>query len=154
YHAIAPTGGAEYQIERLLDTLVATHKYDIDYLAHFIVPGTPHGYRVVRVGHGRQVSRFGFWLDAVPLYRTLREIRPDVIYQRIACGYTGIAAYYAVKSGARLIWHVSSDTDVTPHRSALYGRNVIQSFVEKQCIEYGIRHANSIVVQTEHQADE
>jgi glycosyltransferase involved in cell wall biosynthesis len=154
YHAIAPTGGAEYQIERLLDTLVGTHKYDIDYLAHFIVPGTPHGYRVVRIGRGRQVSRFGFWLDAVPLYRALREIRPDVIYQRIACGYTGVAAYYAVRNGARLIWHVSSDTDVTPHRSALYGRNVIQSFVEKQCIEYGIRHANSIVVQTEHQADE
>jgi glycosyltransferase involved in cell wall biosynthesis len=90
-------------------------------------------------------------MDAVPLYRALREIQPDVIYQRIACGYTGIAAHYARRHGARFIWHVSSDTDVIPER-VRGGSNFVRRYLEKRCIEYGIRHAHQIVAQTETQA--
>jgi glycosyltransferase involved in cell wall biosynthesis len=147
-------GGAEQQIEYLLDALVETRRHDIYFLAHVIGTDTgTSGYRVVRIGRGRQVDRFGYWLDALPLYRALRVIGPDVIYQRVGCGYTGIAAYYARRNGARLIWHVAHDTDVTPGNSFLYGRNVLKYFMEKHCIEYGLRRADSIVVQTERQAD-
>jgi glycosyltransferase involved in cell wall biosynthesis len=90
-------------------------------------------------------------MDAVPLYRALRKVRPDVIYQRVACGYTGVAAHYARRHGARLIWHVSSDTDVKPE-TVLGAHNSIRRFLEKRSIEYGIRHAHHIVAQTETQA--
>jgi glycosyltransferase involved in cell wall biosynthesis len=153
-HSRPAIGGAEQQIECLLNSLVETRRHDIYFLAHLIGtdPGS-NGYRVVRIGRSRQVARFGYWIDAVPLYRALREIRPEVIYQRVGCGYTGIAAYYARRNGARLIWHVAHDTDVTPGNSLLYGRNVLQYFIEKHCIEYGLRRADSIVVQTERQAE-
>jgi glycosyltransferase involved in cell wall biosynthesis len=153
HHSRPVVGGAEQQIEYLLDALVETRWHDIYFLAHVIGTDTgSHGYQVVRIGRGRQVDRFGYWLDAIPLYRALRAIRPEVIYQRVGGGYTGIAAYYARKNGARLIWHVAHDTDVTPGNSLLYG-NVLKSFTERRCIEYGIRHADSIVVQTECQAE-
>src|SRR5512138_58983 len=93
-HARPAIGGAEQQIECLLDALIETRRHDIYFLAHDIGTDTGStGYRVVPIGRGRQVDRFGYWLDAIPLYRALREIRPDVIYQRVGCGYTGIAAY-------------------------------------------------------------
>ena len=85
-----------------------------------------------------------------PLYRALREIRPDVIYQRVACGYTGIAAYYARRHAARFIWHVSSDTDVISQRLR-DEPNPVRRYLEKRSVEYGIRHASQIVVQTETQ---
>ncbi len=53
-----------------------------------------------------------------------------------------------------MIWHVASDADVSPRSTVFYGRNVVQYYMEKRCITYGIRHADSIVVQTEHQADQ
>jgi glycosyltransferase involved in cell wall biosynthesis len=87
----------------------------------------------------------------LPLYRALREIRPDVIYQRIACGYTGITAHYARRHGARLIWHVSSDTDVIRERLR-GGSNALRRYLEKLSIEYGIRHAHHVVVQSDAQA--
>jgi glycosyltransferase involved in cell wall biosynthesis len=97
------------------------------------------------------VRPFGYLADAFPLYQALREIRPDVIYQRVACGYTGVAAHYARRHGTRLIWHVSSDTDVMPERLR-GGSNAIRRYLEKRSLEYGIRHAHDIVVQSESQA--
>jgi glycosyltransferase involved in cell wall biosynthesis len=97
------------------------------------------------------VPRLGYLVDSLQLYSALREIRPDVIYQRVACGYTGIAAGYARQHGARLIWHVSSDTDVNPERLR-GGSNPIRRYLEKRSIEYGIRHANHLIAQTEAQA--
>jgi glycosyltransferase involved in cell wall biosynthesis len=147
------TGGAEYQMECLLRVLLEMRRHDVYYLAHRVpLDSEPDGYRVVKIGRGNQVARFGYWMEAVPLYRALRKIRPDVIYQRVACGYTGVAAYYARNNRARLIWHVAHDTDVMPEGNLFYGRNVVQRVIEKRFIEYGIRHAHNIVVQTERQA--
>jgi glycosyltransferase involved in cell wall biosynthesis len=137
----------------LLGVLREMRRHDLYYLAHRVpLDSEQDGYRVVKIGRGNQVGRFGYWMEAVPLYRALRKIRPDVIYQRVACGYTGVAAYYARKNRARLIWHVAHDTDVMPENNLFHGRNVVQRLVEKRFIEYGIRHAHHIVVQTERQA--
>jgi len=32
-------------------------------------------------------------MDLLPLYRALRQIQPQVIYQRVGCGYTVSARY-------------------------------------------------------------
>ncbi len=137
-HASTFMGGAEYQISCLLDTLVPTGRYEIHYLAAWASTDfQPHGYRIVPVGKGS-----GDATIRVPhahlcrVLRLLKEIEPDVIYQRVACGYTGLAAYYARRHAARLIWHVSSDSDVTPG-TVDAGRNPVRRVLEKRSIEYG-----------------
>jgi len=145
-------GGAEYQIECLLQTLIAQQRYEIYYLAAVVSGTEAHAdYRVVRIGRSPRMPRFGYVTHTRALYRTLAELAPDVIYQRVGCGYTGIAAHFAQRHGTKLVWHVSSDTDVTPEKS-LDGRNPIRRFLEKRCVEYGIRRASCIVTQTQHQA--
>ena len=151
-HPSTLMGGAEYQINCLLDTLAPTGRYEIYYLAAWASTDLqPHGYRVVPVGRGDGMPRFGFLMHAKPLLRILKQIGPDVIYQRVACAYTGLAAFYARRHGTRLIWHVSSDSDVTPG-SRDTGRNRVRRVLEKRSIEFGIRHASHIVTQTTGQA--
>jgi glycosyltransferase involved in cell wall biosynthesis len=89
-------------------------------------------------------------MDTPSLYRTLREIDPCLIYQRVACSHTGICAFYSQRHSVPLLWHVAHDTDVT--RETLDpARNFVRLHLEKWAIEYGLKHATRIVVQTRHQ---
>ena len=97
------------------------------------------------------MPRFGYSSDALSLSGILRGLRPDVIYQRVGCAYTGIAAHYARRSGARLVWHVSSDADLD-RRVRQAEKNFIRNRLEASALSYGIRHADRIVVQTRQQA--
>lgn len=151
-HWEAVRGGAQYQIDCLLKALIPLQQFEIYYLARRIKEGwQPSGYRVVRIGKKSSVPRLGYWVDARSLSRTLRELRPQVIYQRVGCGYTGICAYYARHHQARLIWHVAHDSDVMPD-TYLEDDGFVRRRLEKLSIEYGIRNAHDIVVQSEHQA--
>lgn len=145
-------GGAEYQISCLIDVLGASGRFDIAYLARHTEPGLPlRNYKVVKIGGSDEVPKFGYLTDALPLYRALQKIQPQVIYQRVACGYTGVCAYYARRHGARLLWHVAHESDVMPD-SAVYGRNPVRRFLEKRSVEYAITRASHIVTQTQDQA--
>lgn len=145
-------GGAEYQISCLIRHLSSTGQFEIFYLARHIVEDMPTpGYSVVKIGTGSNVPRFGYMVDAIPLYKALKQIKPDVIYQRVGCAYTGIAAFYAKKHDIPMFWHVAHDTDVTPG-NAFYGRNPIRRVLEKKAVEYGLRHATGIITQTASQA--
>lgn len=146
-------GGAEQQIALLIEALIRADHFDIYYLTRHVHEPMPHrSYRVVPVGDGGRVPAFGYITDFAPLYGALRRIGPEVIYQRVACGYTGICALYARRHRARLIWHVAHDTDVTPATLDV-GRNVLRRRLEKWSVEYGLRHADRIVVQTQHQRE-
>jgi glycosyltransferase involved in cell wall biosynthesis len=148
----AQRGGAEYQMQCLIDALAQTGRYEISYLArHTDSQGDEQRYRIVNVAGPASLWRFGYAMDALPLYRSLQALRPDVIYQRVACGHTGIAAVYARKHGARLIWHVAHDTDLVPGQR-LDGRNPLRRFIEERVLEYGIRRASHIITQTHQQA--
>ena len=151
-HSATHSGGAEYQIERLVDVLNSTGRYEIYYL-NSVSDGDDSSdrYRVVRVGSDPRPPRFGYLCQALPLYKALEEIQPHAIYQRVACGYTGVCAYYAQRHGANLVWHVAHDSDVSPDMS-LDGRNPVRRFLEKRSVEYGIRRASRIVTQTTDQA--
>jgi glycosyltransferase involved in cell wall biosynthesis len=151
-HSAAHTGGAEYQIDRFIDVLSSMQRYEIYYLSSLVADDSrSERYQVVRVGKESRPPRFGYMSVALPLYRALQQIRPSAIYQRVACGFTGVCAYYARKHRAKLVWHVAHDSDVTP-RMSLDGRNPVRSFLEKRSVEYGIRRANCIVTQTTDQA--
>jgi glycosyltransferase involved in cell wall biosynthesis len=148
---MAFSGGAQMQIACLLDALLPLHRHEIYYVARRVAKDfRPVDYQIMAVP-GNSIRRLGYIADAVPLYRLLREIRPDVIYQRVACGYTGIAAYYARRHGARMLWHISSDTDVIPQQLR-GGSNFLRRYLEKRSIEYGLRYAGHIVAQTQSQA--
>jgi glycosyltransferase involved in cell wall biosynthesis len=149
-------GGAEYQIGCLLDVLIPAQRCEVFYLAHHVEPAADRdGCTVVKIGQGNRVPRLGYVADVLPLYRALRHIGPDVIYQRVACGYTGISAWYARRNHIRSVWHVAHDTDVMPasrNADPAPDRNPLRRWLEKTCVEYGARHAGKVVTQTEHQA--
>jgi glycosyltransferase involved in cell wall biosynthesis len=146
-------GGAEYQIACLIDALIPLLQYDIYYLARHVPEDcSTAGYRVIRIGTGDRAPRLGYLMDAVPLYRALREIAPDVIYQRVAGGYTGICAYYAKRHHIPLVWHVAHDSDVMP-QTLSEGRNPLRPYLEKRSIEYAIPRASCIVVQKVEQQE-
>lgn len=145
-------GGAEYQIKCIIDELSKTGEFEFYYLAHHIEPDLPtNGYTAVQIGEPGDMPKIGYMADVLCLYRQLKALKPDVVYQRVACGYTGIAAYYAKKNNIPMIWHVAHDTDVTPG-SAIYGRHPVRRFLEKRSVEYGIRNASGIITQTDSQA--
>lgn len=144
-------GGAEFQISLLTAALHQADRFDVYYLARHVAADIgPQGYTVVRIGHSGKIPRLGYVMDFVPLYRALRAIKPQVIYQRVAGGYTGICAFYARRHRARMIWHVAHTTDVTP-QTLDTGRNVVRRRLEKCSVEYAIRRADRIVVQTQDQ---
>lgn len=87
------------------------------------------------------------FLDSISLFRKLKEIRPDIIYQRIGCAYTGICAYYAKVSGCKMIWHVSSDSNTNPSKLT-FNRRIIINFIDRKFFEYGVHHAHHIFAQT------
>jgi glycosyltransferase involved in cell wall biosynthesis len=146
-------GGAEYQIQCLIEALLQSNSHEISLLVrHTAAPPQSTAYRVVKIGRGDEMPRLGYTMDAIPLYRALRRIAPHVIYQRVACGYTGICAWYARRNAARMIWHVASDADLT-RRGIVAGRNPLRPILERRSIEYAIHHAGQIVVQTQHQAE-
>jgi glycosyltransferase involved in cell wall biosynthesis len=146
-------GGAEYQIRLLIDALIASRAYDIHYLAHFVDGDSQaRGYRAARLGRGGSALPIGYLSDARSLYEALDAVGPKVIYQRVACGYTGLCAAYSRRRQVPMVWHVAHDTDGTPEpldRS----RNVLKTWLEKRAVRYGARRATSIVVQTRQQAD-
>ncbi len=130
---------------------MATGRYDIHYLTHF-VDGRERArnYQVVKIGRGG-IPRLGFVMDAASLSGTLRGLKPDVIYQRVAGAYTGLCAAFAHRHAIPMVWHVAHDTDVAP-RSLDPGRNILRVRLEKWAANYGARRATRIVVQTHHQA--
>ena len=146
-------GGAEYQMQLLIDALAAGDRYDIHYLTHVVdARNGARSYQVSAIGRGGPTPRFGYVMEGRSLYRQLREIDPCLIYQRVACGYTGVCALYSRRRFVPLLFHVAHDTDITPQlldRS----RNFLRAHLEKWAVDYGIRHATRIVVQTRHQAD-
>ncbi|HEX3846999.1 MAG TPA: glycosyltransferase [Steroidobacteraceae bacterium] len=145
-------GGAEYQIDLIIDRLAASGRYDISHLAHFVDrPDRARKYRSVRIGSGGGVPRLGYLMDAPALYRELRRVDPCLIYQRVACAYTGICAAYARRRSIPLVWHVAHDTDVSPEVLDP-GRNLARVRLEKWAVNFGARHATRIIVQTERQA--
>jgi glycosyltransferase involved in cell wall biosynthesis len=146
-------GGAEYQISLLIDALFRSGEFEIHYLAHFPDErDRVRNYQMSRIGSGGPIPRLGYVVEARSLYRRLREIGPDIIYQRVACAYTAVCALYARRCGVPLVWHVSHDTELTPgHLDRT--RNFLRLRLEKWMAQWGGRHATGIVVQTQFQAE-
>ena len=114
-HWAAIMGGAQYQAKCLVDKMVNKDEFEIFYLARVVDSAyQPDGYKLIQIAKPKGIRRYGFFFDARKLTLLLKEIKPDVIYQRGLKSYNGIAAYYAKNHDCKFIFHIASDYDLLP----------------------------------------
>lgn len=140
------------QAKFLIEALNAQKSFEIVYITYRAPPDyQPEDHRIVHICKFGWRHKFGYFWDALPLYRILSEQKPDIIYQRVACGHTGICAAYARQSGARMIWHVASSSDCEKMRVTLGTLLRPYRLIEKKLIEFGLQNTDFIVAQTQDQ---
>jgi glycosyltransferase involved in cell wall biosynthesis len=151
-HWSAVQGGAEYQAKLICQHLIASRRFEVHWLSRRIHPEyRAQGYTIHRISDPSGLRGKARFFDYWALTRLLHQIRPDVVYQRAGSAYTGIAARYARKNGCRMIWHVASDMDVVPFTGQVWQSQNFLKYIDKVILEYGVRHASDIVVQTHDQ---
>jgi glycosyltransferase involved in cell wall biosynthesis len=149
-HWGAAKGGAELQAHLFSDYLARNTNHEVLYLTKRApVDSERYTYQIRSLGNGHP-QRFGMFWDASSLLRALATFKPDVIIQRVASAYTGIAAFYSRRHRAKLIWHVSSDRDVGDQPEVPTGR--VAGLIDAALFRFGVRNATAVVTQTEDQA--
>lgn len=149
-HFLVGRGGAEYQVRLIMNTFAKDTNYDIHFLCRRVPHYMPKDHTVWKIGSENALGKYGTFFDALRIYYTLRQISPQIIYQNVGSAYTGIAALYARRNGSKLVWHIASDVDVAPEL-ALHTKRLFTCFFDRVLLNYGIRNANIIVAQTQHQ---
>jgi glycosyltransferase involved in cell wall biosynthesis len=155
YFPLSP-GGAEYQTYLLAEEV--KKRMDVVFLGIDGSGSCPrrmecNGYTLYHVPIRRVLRRIlhkYYILDYLRVVRLMEDIAPACIYQRGGTAYTGIAAYYARRRRARMIWHIASDADVMPYRLRS-SRRMIFDYLDHRVLGYGIRNSDHVVGQTEHQ---
>lgn len=151
-------GGAEYQSHLVAQELASRPGMEV----HFIARGVPatgvYGvppYKVISVGQPRGLARRSLAVDAPRLVRLLREVRPDVIYQRMRISYTGLCQSYAAAARIPMFVHVASDFDLDPRilRQGRLSFNLPFELIDTAIGNWGLRRATYVVVQTDRQAE-
>lgn len=80
--------------------------------------------------------------------RALKAADADVYYQSPSSAYTGVVAWFCRRYGRRFIYRIASDANCVP------GQQLIRFWRDRKLYEYGMRRADLIAVQTEHQRAE
>lgn len=147
------TGGAEYQSYLLAKCL--SKYYEVPFVSivesgHTIPTDKFKVYPIYKREILRKILNRYFILDYKLLTKLLMRINPDIIYQRVGFAYTGIAARYSKQYNKKMIWHISSDNDVRKFRFHI-NRNILTDYIDKKCLEYGIKKTDYIVCQTKYQ---
>jgi len=146
-------GGAEYQLKCLLDKIGPADGFTIYYLTRKYDPALrPESYKIVSIAKHKGIRRYGTFFDVFNLLKLLNKIKPDIIYQRVGCAYTGIAGYYAKQNNCKMVWHIASDSDV----AFFQNRKSLSSgfrYIDKKILEYGIKSSCYIIAQTTQQAE-
>jgi glycosyltransferase involved in cell wall biosynthesis len=145
-------GGSQYQAKLLIEQLYEAYGANVAYFtARANVDSHFDDHQVICVGRSDSLRRFGHFWDYFRLQKALRAFAPDVIYQRVSCSYTGIAARYASRSGIPLVWHIVSENDCrkAPAISQMLSRP--HALIEKRLAQRGIEQADVIIAQTKDQ---
>jgi glycosyltransferase involved in cell wall biosynthesis len=154
-HAKVRMAGAEYQTLLLTEELARRAGVKVTYVARRIPEGTDAEglpYDLRRVGSEQGIRRRAVFFDAPDLIRTLREIKPDVIYQQSRQSYTAACAWYARKVRIPFFFHIAHDFDLDYRWLTLrLSLNTPFDFVEAVTGIWGLKHASHIIVQTERQ---
>lgn len=153
-HWSSGMGGAEYQVKCLMHEMLKHGGYDITFITgSYDRSYQPNGYKIIPLA--KESNKKHGLIRLISECRTLRDIlyklKPDTVYQRVGGRLTGTAAYLSHTIGFKLIWHVASEADVRPF-TLKSSRYLISNFVEKKVLEYGVKNAHKIIVQTKDQA--
>ena len=101
-----------------------------------VAPYARHdGIPVLRFAHPRLTG----------MIAALREVDADVYYQSPAGAPTGITAWFCRRHDKRFIARIASDLACIP------GKQLIRFWRDRKIYEYGLRHADLIVAQSEQQ---
>ena len=150
-HWSAGLGGAEMQVQLLVDRLVATDQCELHFVARASDPAyRPRGYTLHRLEARRAIAGT-FLLDLPVVAQALELISPDIIYQRVGGAQTAVAAWWARRHGRRMVWHVSSNNDLAAAPWRWTPRAPFE-MLDRQLIDCGARHAGGVIVQTREQA--
>ncbi|RMH70489.1 MAG: glycosyltransferase [Gemmatimonadetes bacterium] len=143
-------GGAELQVQYITDYL-AEHRpdYQLWYLCRYA--RTSPGSRVNIITLTHQSKKIPFVLDFWEMNCILNRIKPDVIYQRVGCAYTGFVAWYGRRNRCKTIWHVASQRDITPVPETVSPPKRVINAIDRVILNYGIRHADHIIGQARYQ---
>ena len=155
HHWSGSYGGAEYQISLLVGELAKNHpELELHYLCNASENHiTPDDHTIHTLPAASWYNKYGTFFDGPALYRMLSELKPDFIYQRVGCSFTGVCARYARKNNVNMVWHIALDLDVRPERSGLIFSKP-HHWLEKKLLEYGVRNSPMIVAQKQSQADD
>jgi glycosyltransferase involved in cell wall biosynthesis len=140
-------GGAQYQVKLIIDRLLSDGNYEVHYITQRASDIEDYPYKI-HLLNGKMGKKFGQVSNFMSLIRMLMKINPDVIYQRVAGGYTGICAWYANKYGKKMIFHVAQELDVNLEEEKEH-RKI--NPIDLRLKNYGINNATNIIAQTENQ---
>lgn len=152
-HFSATIGGAQYQAKCIISELVKTGGYETYYITRQVDRNyRACGYNIIKMPQARRGRRYSYLFDMRRVAKALRELRPDVIYQRGLKADTAAAAYYARSADCNMVFHIAHDDDVQPFVRA-HTLSDLPNFFEKKVSEFGLKRARRVVAQTQHQAD-
>jgi glycosyltransferase involved in cell wall biosynthesis len=115
-------------------------------------PSLPYSIRSIGRRSG-MLRRHAVFFDTPQLVRTLRELRPDLIYEQMKQSYTGVCAAYAHRAGIPFFVHIASEWDLNPSPVPFgFTRHTPFEVVEAVAGNWGLRRASHIIVQTAAQA--
>jgi glycosyltransferase involved in cell wall biosynthesis len=148
-HESRRIGGEEVQ-HALLSTLFAAEGYDVDLVTGDFgqIDGmVTRGVRVLksfRAEAGIPALRFVHprW---TLLHAALHRSNADVYYVSCAGALVGWVAWFAQLHGRRVVFRVASDTDCDP------ARLLVRHARDRWLYHYGLRRADAVLAQTDHQ---
>jgi len=153
HHWSKVMAGSPYECKVLIESLQKYQEYDIYFICNYTDPSYKADDHVIKVIPIKQhIQRFGDFVNSFQLLKTLREIKPDIIYQIEAGAYTGVCAFYAKRNDCNMVWRIQHDHDVSPP-----GWNLSNippfNFINNKLLDYGIANTNFVVAQSELQND-
>ncbi len=144
------SGGAELQAYYLAK-IASENNWEVYYI--FISNGNPYkntlNINLLPIPKSKIASKLGNikYVYFFHLWKTLKKIKPDTIYQRSASALTGISVLYAKSKNINMSYHIASDEDL----NTKYSTNVFR-IVERLFASFGQKQASTVIAQTNKQA--
>ncbi len=91
-----------------------------------------------------------FFLYLPYVYKILKKINPDYIYQRVSHSWTLVASIYSKINCKKFIWAAASEEDVKPFKMDKIS-NLIFNYIDFTLSKYGKKKADTIFVQAKYQ---
>ena len=110
----------------------------------------PEGYKIVKYKNNGRLKKYADFFYIFRLYRILKVLKPDVIYQNGESSLISAAAFYSKRYKCNLIWHVASDSNVVDKRKYFLLRHA-HKLLDRKLFKYGAKIAHHIIVQTNYQ---